>query len=347
MGVEWELQILDRETLKPKDLFSEIYEEIPLQFQPMVHKEVYQSMLEIVTPPLEDEEKVIDLLRDILDSFKPSAVKRGFHLTALGTLFLKNENPPKINISKRYKLFSEEFQEILKDFYIYGIHIHVGFPDEDWAIRAYNNLLKFAPILLAFSANSVFYMGKNTGIHSYRMVLFERLPRAGLPRPFKTFEGFKETAEKLLKGGVIETLKDLWWHVRPRPDLGTVEIRVFDSFWDLEKLLFLLKLIKAIALYSEIYGEKLPPQEVLNQNWWWAKRYSLDADFIDESGRKALKQVIYDLIYKLEHLGILKKLGYKAKDFTKFVKRPSTAKDIVLKAKALGIERVIKLHSPV
>jgi carboxylate-amine ligase len=347
LGVEWELQILDRETLQPKEIFSELVEEIPTEFLPMVHKEVYQSMLELVTPPMEDEKQIIQLLKDILESFKTLAIKKKFHLTALGTLFLKNENPPKINMSKRYKLFAEEFQEILRDFYIYGIHIHIGFPDAEWAFRAYNNLLKFSPLLLALSANSIIYRGKNTGIHSYRMVIFEKLPRAVLPRPFEDFKSFKKLIENLHQTGVIESLKDLWWHIRPRPDLGTIEIRVFDSFWDLERLEFLLKLIKAIALYSETYAEKLPQWEVLSQNWWWAKRYSLDADFIDEKGRKALKGIAYDLIYKFEDLGILKKLGYTAKELISFLRKPSMAKDIALKIKAVGLEKVIKMYSPV
>jgi carboxylate-amine ligase len=347
LGVEWELQILDRETLQPKEIFSELVEELPAEFLPMVHKEIYQSMLELVTPPMEDEKQIIRLLRDILDSFKTFAVKKKFRLTALGTLFLKNENPPRINISKRYKLFAEEFQEILRDFYIYGIHVHIGIPNADWAIRAYNNFVKYAALLLAFSANSVFYRGKNTGIHSYRMVIFEKLPRAVLPRPLKDFKEFNSLIENLRQTGVIETLKDLWWHIRPRPDFGTIEIRVFDSFWNLEKLEFLLKLIKTIALYSETYEEKLLPWEILNQNWWWAKRYSLDADFIDEKGRRALKGVAYDLFYKFEDLGILKKLGYKVSEFTKFLRKPSLAKDILLKEKAVGLHKVIELNSPV
>ena len=343
VGVEWELQILDRKTLQPKDIFEEIYENLPAEVIPLIHKEVYKSMLEIVTPPMEDEGSIENLLRETFEAIKPLAERLNFHLVGLGTLFLKNEKPTAINVSPRYKLFADEFQEILRDFYIYGIHIHVGIPDPDWAVRAFNNFVRYAPILLALSANTVFYRGVNTGIHSYRMVVFEKLPRAELPRPFTNYGEFTDIIRHLKGVGIIEGIKDLWWHIRLRPDFGTIEVRVFDSLWDLERLKFLVKLVRAIASYSEKYQDEPLPKELSNQNWWWAKRYSLDADYADWSGRKALKQVAYDLFYKMEHLGILRKLGYKVEEFTHFLRRPSLAKDIALKAKALGLEKVIKM----
>ncbi len=347
VGVEWEFQILDRENLEPKDLFEEIVNDIPKVFLPMVHKEIYQSMLEIVTPPFEEDSEIKKLLKEILSTFSTSAVKRNYHLVGLGSLFLPSEKGTKINIDNRYKFFAEQFQELLRDFYIYGIHIHIGFPNEEWALRAFNNFVKFAPIFLALSANSIFYRGKNTGIHSYRMVVFEKLPKAEIPRQFKTYREYSEILEHLFKADIIEQIKDLWWHVRLRPDLGTVEFRVMDSFWDLERLLTIVRFLKSIALYSERYQEIPLPVEFLKQNWWWAKRYSLDADFIDNEGRKSLKQVAYDLIYKLEHLGIFKELNYRKEEFLKLLRKPSLAKDIELKSRSLGLKRVVKLAAVV
>ena len=347
VGVEWELQILDRETLQPKDIFEEVYNDLPEGIKPFIHKEVYKSMLEIVTPPSEDEKGVVSLLGEIIDVLRPVAVKRKFHLVGLGTLFLRNDRPTEINVSERYKRFAAEFQEILRDFYIYGIHIHIGLPNEEWALRTFNNLVFFAPLLLALSANSVFYRGKDTGIHSYRMVVFENLPRAQLPRAFSSYGEFKRVVYDLKKFGVIEALKDLWWHIRLRPDYGTVEVRVFDSIHDLKRLELLVKWVRAIALYSEKYQEEPLPLEFQIQNWWWAKRYSLDADFIDGNNRRALKQLAYDFIYKLDHLGVLKRLGYRPEEFTAFLRKPALAKDIALKAKALGLERVVKMAAVV
>jgi len=343
VGVEWELQILDRETLQPKDVFEDIYNHLPKEMNCHIHREIYQSMLEIVTPPLKDENEIYTFLTDILNKLKGFTEKNSVYFVGLGTLFKAFQVETKINPSYRYKLFSKEFQEILKDFYIYGIHIHIGIPNADWAINAFNNLVFYAPLLLAFSANSIFYRGKNTGIHSYRMVLFERLPRAELPRQLKTFEEFQNIYELLLKNGVIESIKDIWWHIRPRPDLGTIEVRVFDSFWDLERLSFLVKLIRAIALYSREYREPFLPPEIIKQNWWWAKRYSLDADFVDLQGRKSIRHVAFDLIYKLERENILKKLNYTSADFAKFLRKPSLAKELALKAKAMDIDKVIRM----
>ena len=343
VGVEWELQILDRETFQPKEIFDEIYEELPKEILPYIHKEVYKSMLEFVTPPFNDENSLIKLLRSIFEIIKPLALKKGFHLVGLGTLFLKNEKPTVINYSERYKRLAEEFKEILNDFFIYGIHIHIGFPNRDWALRAYNNFVLYAPLLLALTANSIFYRGKHTGIHSFRTIIFEKLPRARLPRPFQTYNEMMETLKSLKRNGVIETFKDFWWHIRPRPDLGTVELRVFDSIWDLNRLKTLIRFVKSLALYSEKYQDKLPAEEILNQNWWWSKRYSTDADFIDHSGRKALKQVAFDLVYKMQHLGIFRNLGYRTEEFTSLLRKPSLAKELSLKAKALGsLKKLLK-----
>ncbi|NPB04793.1 MAG: YbdK family carboxylate-amine ligase [Aquificae bacterium] len=342
VGLEWELQILDRETLEPKDAFPELFERLPEDLKPFVHKEVYQSMLEVVSAPSEDEGQIADLLGRLLEALRPLAQELGFHLVGLGTLYSKAEKGTKINADRRYKLFAEEFQHILRDFYIYGIHFHVGFPDEDWALRAFNNFVKYAPLFLALSANSPFYRGVNTGIHSYRMVVFEKLPRAELPRQFSSFGEFAAVVEHLKGAGAIERIKDLWWHVRFRPDLGTVEFRVFDSLWSVERILTLVKLVRSLALYSERYQDPPLAVEYLQQNWWWAKRYSLDADFVDHQGRKALKQVAFDLVYKLEHLGIFDQLGYSVDEFTHLLRRPSLAKDLILKSHALGLERVVR-----
>ncbi|HIO41826.1 MAG TPA: YbdK family carboxylate-amine ligase [Aquifex sp.] len=342
VGLEWELQIADRNTLQPKDIFEDIYPNLPEEIQPLIHKEVYKSMLEIVTPPLADENEIESTLKGVLDAFKPLADRMNFHLIGLGSLFLEPKEEPKINLSPRYKRFAEEFQDLLKDFYIYGIHIHVGIPNAEWAVRAFNNLVRYAPLLLALSANTPFYRGRNTGIHSYRMVVFEKLPRAGLPQHFNRYGEFESLIAHLTNAGAIGGIKDLWWHIRPRPDYGTIEVRVFDSQWNLERIKFLVRLVRAIAYYSERYQDEPLPGELLNQNWWWAKRYSLDADFIDEKGRKALKQVAFDLLYKFEDLGILQKLGYRLEELTAFLRRPSPAKDISFRAKAVGLKKIVK-----
>lgn len=342
VGIEWELQILDRETLQPKDLFEEIYNYLSEDVETLVHKEVYQSMLEVVTPPSEDEKEAIKTLKKVFSEISPLGVEKNFHLVGLGTLYSEPLKGTAINSSPRYERFAKEFGEILRDFYIYGIHIHIGVPDEDWALRAYNNLVKFAPLLLALSSSSLYYRGKNTDIHSYRMVIFEKLPRAELPQFFSSYGELIECIDTLKKNGVIETVKDLWWHIRPRPDLGTLEVRVFDSIWDLNRLEFLVKLVRSIVLYSQKYQDNFLPETLKRQNWWWAKRYSLDTDFVDEAGRKALKQVAYDLFYKMDHLGVLQKLGYRVDELVSFLRKPSPSKDISLKAKALGLEEVIR-----
>jgi carboxylate-amine ligase len=349
VGLEWELQILDRDTLQPKEIFDRIIEKVPEGLKNLIHKEIYKSMLEIVTPPAAEEGEILKTLKSVFEKLKPIAEELKFHLVGLGTLFSDAEKPPEKNLTPRYERLIKQFGELLDDFYIYGIHIHVGLPDKDWAIKTYNNLVYYAPLLLALSSSSPFYRGRHTSIHSFRTVIFERLPRAELPPQFETYEDYKRHIGDLYGSGVIDTLKDVWYHIRLRPDYGTVEVRVFDSIFDLRRIEMLIKLVRAIAKYSKTYGFSRIPYWLSKQNWWFAKRYSLDADFlISKDNRKALKQVAFDLLWKLEDLGILKRLGYKVGDFVGFLRKPSPARDLEAKAKALkDLKKVIKLASVV
>jgi len=344
IGLEWELQILDRETLRPKEIFDAVVENLPDGLKPLIHKEIYKSMLEIVTPPSADEREPLKRLSEVFEALTDAAKNLGFHLVGLGTLFLESEKLPEKNITPRYLNLIKQFGELLDDFYIYGIHVHVGLPDEEWAIKTYNNLVFFAPLLLALSASSPFYRGKDTSIHSFRTVVFERLPRAELPPQFRSYADYERHLNDLYAAGVIDTIKDVWYHVRLRPDYGTVEVRVFDSTFEVERIELFLKLVRAIAKYSEIYGYKEMPYWLSKQNWWFAKRYSLDGDFLTANDdRRALRQVGFDLVWMLEDLGILRRLGYKVEDFTKFLRKPSPARDLSAKAKALkDLKKIVK-----
>jgi len=345
VGLEWELQILDRETLKPKNAYPEIVADVREELRPLLHKEIYKSMLEIVTPPAESEESIVSSLETIFSDLRTSAVKRNYHLVGLGTLYTQSGELPEKNLTPRYKRFIRQFGELLDDFYIYGIHIHVGFPDPEWAVKAYNNFVAFAPLLLALAANSLYYRGVNTKIHSFRTVVFERLPRAELPPQFDDYGLYEEHMQELYLAGAIETVKDVWYHVRLRPDFGTVEVRVFDSGWDLQRIGLYIKLVRAIAKFSKTYGYRKVKPHLIKQSWWLAKRYSLDADYLwSAEDRRPLRQVGFELIYLLDELGIFKKLGYDREEFLKALRRPSPARDIEAKVKVFkGPEKIVKM----
>jgi carboxylate-amine ligase len=344
VGLEWELSIADRESLKPKNAFDRITEALPAEFLPFVHAEIYKSMLEIVSPPSDSEEQIFNLFGKVFDALKPIAERENFHLVGLGTLFIPAEGKPEKNLTPRYKDFCNQFRVLLDDFYIYGIHIHIGFPSEEWALKAHNALLFYAPFLLALSAASPFYKGENTGIHSFRTVIFERLPRAELPPFYENYGQFEENINTLHSLGVIELIKDLWHHIRIRPDLGTVEVRVFDSLANTDRVKALVKLVRAIAALARDWEAPAIPRVLMTENWWQAKRYSLDADFFTPEGRKALKQVGFDLIYELEDRGILNELGYGKEEFLMVLRKPSPARDILARAKALkDLKRVVKV----
>jgi len=318
LGAELELQIVDKNSLELASKSKLILENISTNLKPYIQPEYLQSMIEIITPVFKTPQEVIFFLKKILKEIIDIGNNFNFSFLALGTTPTKIPKNIKITEDIRYQKLLEEFQIVLRRFFIYGFHIHIGVPNKDIAINVYNALINYLPCLIAISASSPFFEGIFTGLQSYRTKIFEQLPRADIPQYFESYKDFKELVDILKKTKIIQKYKDIWWDVRIRPDLGTVEVRVTDANPDFLRLELILAFVQGIAYYYADKKIKKEYYQVLKQNKWNAARHGYSGKFISSSSTVTIGKKCLELLKLFENKGIFKKFDFDIKKIKTF-----------------------------
>lgn len=296
VGVELELRILDKFDLTPRNEFNYIYSNIDDKYKKNIAKEFLDSMIEINTPIFNDEKELISYLKEIINEIVHIASRKNLSIQTSGTFSQKSGNFNLTN-NNRYKKIYEEHKILLDNFSICGTHIHIGFEEFDKALKAYNYSISLLPLFVALSASSLYYNGEDTGIHSYRTKIFERLPKSSIPQYFDFYEEMKALYDLLEKSKVIKTTKDIWWDVRIQPHFKTVEFRVCDAVNDFERLEVMVGFFRAICQLSQIKTFEKLPMQILKQNMWSATRYSMDGFIISNDGMKiSIKQKLNNIL---------------------------------------------------
>ena len=282
IGVEIELQFIDVNTLDLKNLAPKVLSDIDKKFSNRIKYELFESMIEINTDICSNVAEVerditqsLNHLEEILKSYKATLNCMSLHPFAKG----KNQN---ISNNSRYQSIMQDLQIIGRRFITQGLHVHIGVDDCEKVIRINNALRIYLPLLLALSTSSPFFEGDDTGLYSYRTKIFESLPLAGMPDYLNNWNHFEQLTTQLEKAGVIKSVKDLWWEVRPHPGFGTVEIRVCDIPVRLNEIFALVSVIQALVI--TIQNENNYPDthiQILELNKWQAVRYGLEGVFVD------------------------------------------------------------------
>lgn len=298
VGLELELRILDKFELTPRNEFDYILNEIQDDYKKRLTPEFLESMIEINSPICYNEKELIKFLKNIIKALRQVASKKNLCLQTSGTFSQLNSNV-KINSNARYEKFYDEHKILLDNFTICGTHVHIGFEDFDKALKAYNYSIYYLPLLVALNASSIFYNGENTGIHSYRTKIFERLPKASIPEYFDSYEDMKALYDLLEESKVINSPKDIWWDVRIQPHFKTVEFRVCDAVNDFDRIEVSIALVRAICQLSQIEDPIKMPMQVLKQNMWSATRYSMSAMMVTSDKKLVtIKDMIKNLANK-------------------------------------------------
>lgn len=313
LGVEMELQIIDKQT---KDLVAgapKIFEKLGGE-RIRIKPELLQAMIEINTGVCDTVGKAradlmeqITVLRGVCDSL-------GYTLAASGSHPFARYSDRIIYPAERYTNLIDRNRWLARRLMIFGLHVHVGMRDANHAMAMNNAMLRYLPHLLALSASSPFWQGKDTGMASSRVTIFEALPTAGHPCTFRTWRDFEFFYDSMLASRSITSIKDIWWDIRPHPDLGTVEVRMCDGLPTLSETMSIVALVQCLFhRFDEQYksGKNfLPPAEwMLRENKWKASRFGLEAEIIlAESGetallRKEIEQLVFDLIPAATTLG--------------------------------------------
>jgi carboxylate-amine ligase len=314
IGVELEIQILDAETLSMRSLSHEVLKMVPPSLNERIKPEFIQSMIEINTGICTT---IADVKRDLTETYNfLSEIVEGLG----GTLYCASLHPfshgpdQKVANKSRYKRIMNELQIIGQRFITQGLHVHIGIDDEEKVIRVNNNMRIYLPILLALSTSSPFYEGEDTGLMSYRSKLFEALPLAGMPDSLDNWEEFENLISLLANSGIIESVKDIWWDIRPHPDFGTIEIRICDLPYSMRDILAITALIQALVLTLAEQEERPEPHiQILRSNKWQAARYGIQGVYVDPFyGKKcSIKEAVINLYNYVKPVAeMLKSIDY-------------------------------------
>jgi carboxylate-amine ligase len=280
VGVEEELFLVDPVTGRQVNSSAAVLERVG-KTDGRVERELHACQVELITDICRCAGEAIGTL----DGLRKSVRATGAGLLGSGTHPSAHEGEAEITDKERY----ERIRELLGDAVatpVGGLHIHVGMPDADSAIRAFNGLRSHLPLLQALAANSPFRHGRDTGLASAREMTIRGWPRSGVPRAMRDYADFCATARLLARAADVPDYTWFWWKLRPHPRLGTVEVRALDAQASLADTAGLVALVHCLARRAaETNPELDPPAEVLEEALFRAARFGVAARLPDADGR--------------------------------------------------------------
>lgn len=302
LGIEEEFMIVDPGTRELRSHIGQILEEGKVILHEQVKAELHQSVVEVGTGICKD---IVEARRDVTrlrKGISDVAKHKGLVVAASGTHPFSHWVDQKITDNPRYKVIIEDMQSVAQENLIFGLHVHVGIPDKETGIQVMNTIRYFLPHIFALSTNSPFWLGRDTGLKSYRSKVFDRFPRTGLPDYFNSYAEFEAYVSLLIKTKSIDDAKKIWWDARLHPHFNTLEVRICDIPMRVDETLALAALIQAVVaklylLFRLNMGFRLYRRIYLNENRWRAARYGIDGKMIDFGKQEEVP--IRDLIREL------------------------------------------------
>ena len=302
LGVEEEFQIIDPETRQLRSHVQEMLEEGRRLLKERVKPEMHQSVIELGTGICKNIQEVRRDISETRTEIIRLAARNGMRVGAAGTHPFSNWADQKIFPDPRYDEVVAEMQLLARANLIFGLHVHVGIQDRTIAFQILNEAAYFLPHLLALSTNSPFWLGRNSGLKSFRTKVFDRFPRTSIPEYFDTPAEFDEFVRILVGTNSIDNGKKIWWDVRPHPFFETIEFRVCDIPMRLDETVAIAALIQAICvkLYKlrvQNLGWRRYRRALILENKWRASRYGIDGKLIDFG--KEIEVPFRDLVFEM------------------------------------------------
>jgi carboxylate-amine ligase len=291
VGVEEEFQIVDPSTWELRSHVSELLASSAPAFGDHIKREMHQSIVEVGTKICGSIEElageIIRTRRDLADA----AERVGLRIAAAGTHPFSNWMDQVISPGERYENIVEELQQLARSLLIFGLHVHVAVPDPSSMIDLMNEARYFLPHLLALSTSSPFWMGRDTGLKSYRTTVFRRFPRTGIPDHFDSWREYERYVELLIELHCIDNGKKIWWDLRPQPTFGTLEFRICDVPTAPCASIAIAALAQAIIvklyrLRERNLGFRRYHRALIEENKWRAARWGIDGKLIDFGKRR-------------------------------------------------------------
>jgi carboxylate-amine ligase len=286
IGIEEEYQIIDPETLELRSYVQQFLERGEAVLSDQIRPEFLQSQIEAGTQICKDMAEARAELVRIRRSILRLADDAGLWVAAAGTHPFSSWVKQRVSPFGRYPELVRFLQDVGRQLLVFGMHVHIGIEDDELLIEVMNQLRYFLPHLLALSTSSPFWHGRDTGLKSYRSVVFENLPRTGIPQQFESHASYRSYASTLLTTGSIAEPTHIWWDVRPSEKFPTLEIRIPDMCTRIEETLCLVALVQALAakmiqLRRANQSWRLYRKHLIDENKWRALRYGIDGKLID------------------------------------------------------------------
>lgn len=286
IGIEEEYQIVDRETRELTSFITEFLDQGAVLFRDQVKPEFMQSQVEVgshVCRNIREARQEITRLRSVVAEI---AHKNNCNIVAAGTHPFSKWEDQIITDKDRYKGLISSMQMVAKRLLIFGMHIHVGINDPDLRIDIMNQMSYFMPHILTLSTSSPFWMGRDTGLKSYRSIIFEDLPRTGPPEYFDSAQEYERYVQILLKTKCIEEPTKIWWDIRPHPKFPTLEFRMCDCVTRVDDVIAIAALIQAIVaklirLRKNNQTWRIYRRGLIAENKWRAIKDGIDGKLID------------------------------------------------------------------
>ena len=304
LGCEIEFQLLDPDSLDLKSRSVEILNALPEKYRPRIKQEFIQSMVEVCTGICGNISEIEQDLKLTIRELERLAQVHDCIIFASSLHPFSRFDCQKLFPDPRYAKILDELGIVGRRLITQGLHCHVGLDSGETAIRVFDRLRPWLPLLLALSASSPFFEGMDTGFASYRSKLFDALPRSGIPQKLGSWEYYCDLVNLLKKCGIIEAPRDIWWDVRPSPDFGTIEVRICDVPGSFEKIVALVALIQALVAALATGRLNSPDMHiaVILSNKWQAARHGLQGHFVSREhyGKKKMTEKLLELLGKIE-----------------------------------------------
>jgi carboxylate-amine ligase len=288
VGVEEELLLVDPRTHRLAHVADHVLQGLDLP-DGTAGREAYAAEVELRSPAC----------RNVMDAMAALARARAAALNAGATLMGVGLHPVgelgdvKLSEGKRFRRVGDAMRGLLRRTPEAALHVHVGIPDAETAIRVCNGLRSHLPLLHGLSANSPWWFGVDSGLASARYATVRPYPHRGLPPTFRDFDDYMATVEAVSKAGELDDYTLIWWDIRPHPRLGTVEVREMDSQASLDDVAAIAALVHSLALFEAERGpEKRLLREALAQSTFRASRDGVEAMILDNGALKPLRDVV-------------------------------------------------------
>lgn len=302
VGIEEEVMLLNTQDLTLAQSIDYVLRTVSPDLADRLTAETHGSAVELATGVNSKVSEAIEDLHDVRERLKRELEPLALKVACSGTHPQAVWYQTVISSGERYQSLYGSMRELARREPTFALHVHVGVGDQEDAIKLYNRMRAHVPLLLALSANSPYWQGRDTGLSSARTPLFQAFPRVGIPLQFADYAEYVETVDLLIRSGCFPEPTYLWWDVRPQPRFGTIEIRTMDAQIDSDTTACLVALVQSIAKLEVEEGwvseKQISVQEALNENRFLGARDGIEAELIDadSSTRIPISELLPKLI---------------------------------------------------